>query len=154
HRLRTINTEALARWQARFFARLLEDKHRSKPLPPGNDVIVPPLKSSPPARGLPPKGASSVFPRPLLDAYEKGELAVLVGSGLSLALDVVGNFPRWDELPERLIVLAGEYDVLRPTQLDGLRQMFKEYANLDERLTTLEVIKTALRTRAFYQKAL
>ncbi|MFT3767110.1 MAG: hypothetical protein QM820_16560 [Minicystis sp.] len=46
------------------------------------------------------------FPQPVIDAYRDRKLAILFGSGLSLAKDVTGNFPRWDEIPSRLLDLA------------------------------------------------
>jgi hypothetical protein len=97
------------------------------------------------------------FPRPLIDAYCGHRLAVLVGSGLSLASDVVGNFPKWIELPERLLQQAEYHSVLEPSRIKAKRDFFRasaSYLSLDQMLVELDSIKAALRSHRKYRTAL
>ncbi|WP_437581650.1 SIR2 family protein [Sorangium sp. So ce887] len=94
------------------------------------------------------------FPAPLVDAYRKNKLAVLFGSGLSMARDVQGSFPSWNELPERLFEQAQNYGVLESAQLDALRLYLKAgHVSLESMLTLLDLPKTSLRAHG-YQAAL
>jgi hypothetical protein len=101
--------------------------------------------------------ASSItFPQPLLEAYKNGKLAVLVGSGLSLASGVQGAFPKWTELPDRLLDQVEHHGALERAQIDLKRNYFKTsgYLPLEGMLSELDSIKTALRTSRKYQAAL
>jgi hypothetical protein len=95
------------------------------------------------------------FPPPLLDAYRTGKLAVLFGSGLSLAKDVRGSFPRWSELPERLLEQAAKHGVWTKEKIDGVRGFFEGgQVSLEEMLAALDLIKTALKGARKYRAAL
>ena len=110
----------------------------------------PPSLAPPPAFPFP-----FPFPFPLLDAYRQNKLAILFGSGLSIAKDVTGNFPRWDALPERLLDHAAKQGIWSHAQIDARRAIFKGgYMSLDQMLTELDGIKTALRGPRKYQAAL
>jgi len=96
-----------------------------------------------------------VFPPPLLDAYQQGKLAVLFGSGLSLAKDVKGDFPRWSDLPDRLLEQAAKQGVWAQPKVDAMRDFFRSGpGSLEEMLTALDVIKTPLRGARKYRPAL
>ncbi|WP_437651055.1 SIR2 family NAD-dependent protein deacylase [Sorangium sp. So ce362] len=95
------------------------------------------------------------FPAPLVEAYRKNKLAVLFGSGLSMARDVQGSFPSWNELPERFFEQAQNYAVLESAQLDGLRAYLKAgHVSLESMLAVLDLPKTSLRNARRYQAAL
>jgi len=79
------------------------------------------------ARG--PAAAAPPPPRRLVEAYRKGELVVFVGSGLSMAKDVKGEFPgylgrskdgealafpSWHEVPDRLLKACVYYERIQP----------------------------------------
>lgn len=95
------------------------------------------------------------FPPPLVEAYINDNLAVLVGSGLSLASDVQGKFPKWNELSERLIQKIEHYGIWEPVQIkakrDGLRA---SYVSLEDMLSEFDTLKTALNGFQKYQAAL
>lgn len=95
------------------------------------------------------------FPLPLVDAYRNRKLAILVGSGLSLADDVQGSFPRWTELPERLLNEAAKQGYLQSQQVDRLREFYRSgYMSLENTLDSLDITKTALQGRRQYLKSL
>lgn len=91
----------------------------------------------------------------LVDAYRNGKLAILFGSGLSIADDVQGNFPRWTELPDRLLNEVAHQGVWQPEQVDALRSFFKSgHVSLDTMLAGLDMTKTALEGSRQYRSAL
>jgi hypothetical protein len=92
------------------------------------------------------------LPPPLLDAYRDRRLAVLFGSGLSLG--VPGNFPRWDELPHRFLDHVASQGVWDQKRIDAKRGSFPPGLPLEEMLSELDVIKTALKRIRKYQAAL
>ena len=94
------------------------------------------------------------FPQPLLDAYRDHRLGILFGSGLSLAADVVGNFPRWEHLPARLLDIAEKQCVWTPKQINSKREFFKEHVSLEAMLSELDSIKGALGGPQGYRAAL
>ena len=95
------------------------------------------------------------FPAPIVDAYRRGELAVLFGSGLSPTRFSGGPFPTWRELPERLLDEALRLGVLTRAQADARRAVFTSGPlPLEAMLTELDAIKVALRGARQYQQAL
>lgn len=99
--------------------------------------------------------SSVLFPPPLIDAYRQNRVAVLFGSGLSLADDVVGAFPRWNELPDRMIDQVMSQGVWTPDQVDARRAVFhRGYMSLEAMLTELDTARVALRSVRKYQTAL
>ena len=94
------------------------------------------------------------FPQPILDAYKTRTLAVLFGSGLSLAKDVVGSFPSWTQLPGRLLDLAEQQRHWTQDQIDGRRAHFKHYVSLNGMLRELDSIKEGLGGASGYRAAL
>lgn len=65
------------------------------------------------------------LPPSLRDAHADGRLAIMVGSGLSMARDVIGGFPPWPDLPRRILtdcrdLLVGMTDDHVAHTLDGL----------------------------------
>jgi tetratricopeptide (TPR) repeat protein len=95
------------------------------------------------------------FPQPLLDAYRDHRLAILFGSGLSMAPDVQPRFPRWNELPDRLLDEVARQSAWTPKQIQLKRDFFKEgYVSLESMLTELDALKTALRSVRKYRAAL
>jgi len=96
----------------------------------------------------------TTFPQPLLDAYRDHRLGILFGSGLSLATDVVGNFPRWEHLPARLLDIAEKQCVWTPKQINSKREFFKEHVSLEAMLSELDSIKGALGGLQGYRAAL
>lgn len=95
------------------------------------------------------------FPPPVVEAYRRGDLAVLFGSGLSPTKYSGGPFPTWRELPERLLGQALRFGVLTQAQVDARRAIFtSEPLPLKAMLTELDAIKVALRGARKYQQAL
>jgi hypothetical protein len=93
------------------------------------------------------------FPQPILDAYRDRKLAVLFGSGLSIG--VPGNFPKWIDLPERLLDQAAKQGVWTPQQIQHKRDFFKDgYISLEGMLAELDTLKTTLRSTRKYRAAL
>ena len=123
--------------------------------PPASPLVYTPapLVSSPIT--LPSTTPIITFPPPLVEAYKRDRLAVLFGSGLSIAGDVVGNFPRWKELPERLISEAARHGVLTAEQASAKRAYFRDGdLSLEKMLAELDTLKIALRGARKYQHAL
>lgn len=104
-----------------------------------------PSPSSPPpyipVRATP---MSVTFPKSLVRAYHSGTMALFVGSGLSLSPDVKGNFPRWNQLPERFIDSCESQDVLDPAQIQAQRTFFQTPMPLDVMLAGLGALRRAL----------
>jgi tetratricopeptide (TPR) repeat protein len=95
------------------------------------------------------------FPPPLIDAYRRSKLAILFGSGLSIARDVAGDFPRWDALPSRLLDQAMKHGIWSQAQIEARRAIFAGGSmSLGQMLTDLDGIKAALRGPRKYQAAL
>ena len=95
------------------------------------------------------------FPHPLVEAHQQGKLAVLFGSGLSVAKDVEGNFPLWSDLPGRLLDQTVALGVCSQEQADAMRGFFKPgYVSLEVMLTGLDMLKQALRGARKYRQAL
>lgn len=93
------------------------------------------------------------FPQRLLDAHRDRKLAVLFGSGLSMG--VPGNFPRWDQLPDRLLDLAEKQGIWNAAQIKARRAFFKAgHVSLEAMLADLDAIKTALGGAQGYLAAL
>jgi hypothetical protein len=126
------------------------------PRAPREIIDLHPFRCTPMSDHPPPAAAPSFsFPPPLVEAYRQNKLAVLFGSGLSMARDVMGKFPRWNELPERLFDQAQNHGVLEPQQLDGLRTFCKGgHLSLEGMLRVLDVPKDSLRGARRYQAAL
>ena len=93
------------------------------------------------------------FPPPLVEAYAKRNLGILVGSGLSLAQGVGGDFPKWSELPRRFL------DRIRALGLRDQDWVARKEASLQGRLTLddmlaeLDVLKVPLEDGRKYQVA-
>lgn len=122
------------------------------PAPRHTRAAPPPASGSLPSGSLP---SGVAFPPPLLEAYRQKKLAVLFGSGLSLARDVQGNFPRWSELPDRLLDQVARQGVWSQQQIDAMRGFFKGgHVSLEGMLTSLDMIKSALRGARKYREAL
>ena len=112
---------------------------------PAANVVAPPAVAP----------APFVFPPPLIDAYRNDRLAILFGSGLSLARDVIGGFPRWNDLSDRLLDQAVQQGVWSQAQIDAKRAFFKAgYVSLEAMLVELDTIKTALQSTRKYRAAL
>ncbi|WP_438022678.1 SIR2 family protein [Sorangium sp. So ce233] len=112
------------------------------------------VAASPLAPAIAPEPAF-LFPPPLLEAYRRNKLAVLFGSGLSMAKDVAGNFPRWNELPERLLDQAEKQGVWSQIQIEAKRKFFRGgHLPLEGMLSELDSLKTALRGARKYQVVL
>lgn len=93
------------------------------------------------------------FPPPLLDAARKGKLAILFGSGLSLG--VPGKFPRWTELPHRLLEQAGALGIWNSEQIRNKRDFFKAgHLSLEDMLSELDTLKTAFGGTRKYRTAM
>lgn len=82
------------------------------------------------------------LPRPVIDAYRDGRLALFVGSGFSLG--VPGNFPTWGQLPHRLLDACERYDSLAPELIANKRQGFGIRMSLEQMLSELGALQTAL----------
>lgn len=118
------------------------------PVSPDPPVLVPRSVAQP----MP---SSFAFPPPLVEAYRQGKLAVLFGSGLSMAPDVVGAFPRWSELPGRFLDQAVTHGVWTPAQIDAKRAFFAGgHLSLENMLAELDALKAALRSVRRYRAAL
>jgi tetratricopeptide (TPR) repeat protein len=120
------------------------------PSPPLTTAPVPTPPTQAPASPTPP----FPFPAPLVDAYKQNKLALLFGSGLSLAPDVQGSFPRWADLPTRLLDQVEYHAALQPDQIALRRALFQGYLPLEVMLSDLDPIKTTLRGVRKYQAAL
>jgi WD40 repeat protein len=103
---------------------------------------------------VPPAGASmSVsFPPPLVKVLRSRELALFVGSGLSLGADVQGNFPTWKQLPQLLIDACERLGRLDATRAKARRDLFTGHHRLETMLSDLGSLKTILGRD--YQRAL
>ncbi|WP_437923409.1 SIR2 family protein [Sorangium sp. So ce291] len=98
---------------------------------------------------------SFTFPLPVIEAYQQNKLAVLFGSGLSMARDVKGNFPRWSDLPERLLEQVEKHGALSVEQIDGVRRLFQSgYVSLKTMLNCLDLVKNALDEVRKYRAAI
>lgn len=84
------------------------------------------------------------LPKPILEAYNKGKLALFVGSGLSLGADVKGDFPSWNELPKRLLAACSKYSVQGDKWIENKRDIFDGSLRLEERLAELGTLRKAL----------
>jgi hypothetical protein len=83
-------------------------------------------------------------PKPLLDACERKSLALFVGSGLSLGADVKGNFPRWSELPARLLTECENHGALPPDEIAAYRQLYGGNMRTDVFISSIDVLRNAL----------
>jgi hypothetical protein len=78
---------------------------------------------------------------------------VLVGSGLSLAHDVKGNFPLWSALPKRLLDEVEAHSMIPDDQIAALRGVVQgSPLKLDMLLSVLDTLKIALGIK--YQEAI
>ncbi|WP_437727191.1 SIR2 family protein [Sorangium sp. So ce861] len=111
-----------------------------------------------PARGE--RMTTFQFPKGVIDAYKNDELAIFVGSGLSTAPDVVGGFPRWHELPSRLLeagISLGDID-------DDFNRAFQllfpaapkpqKHRSLEVLLAALDLLRAHLVEQRLYQDVL
>jgi hypothetical protein len=95
------------------------------------------------------------FPLPLLEAYRDRKLAILFGSGLSLAPDVAPPFPRWRALPGLLLDHAEHQAVLSKPSIAAKRIICQDPdLSLEGMLAELDTVVEALRSRRQYQAAL
>ncbi len=92
------------------------------------------------------------IPMAVKKAYQEGKLVVFVGSGLSLGRDVVGNFPSWGELPQRLLDACERYEVLPLNAIQAKRVIFEAPMNLEQMLRELDTLRGALNRN--YRRAL
>jgi SIR2-like domain len=94
------------------------------------------------------------FPKPIRRAYNENKLAILVGSGASIAKDVKGPFPKWDQLTTELLKQIEEFAHEDKTWVESKRKELsqKRYRPLDSRLQELDDFKTRLGTN--YQAAI
>ncbi|WP_272421490.1 SIR2 family NAD-dependent protein deacylase [Polyangium jinanense] len=111
--------------------------------------------TSPTMSSTPTVAHGVVFPPPLIEAYRQNKLAVLFGSGLSLAKDVKGNFPKWSELPDRLLDQVERLGVWLPDQVAAMRTFFRSgHRSLETMLSALDTARTELRNARQYQAAM
>ncbi|WP_438003441.1 SIR2 family protein [Sorangium sp. So ce321] len=98
---------------------------------------------------------SFTFPHSIVEAYQQNKLAVLFGSGLSMARDVKGNFPRWNDLPERLLEQVEKHGSLSAKQIDAMRSLFGGgHVSLQMMPSGLDLLKTTLGEVRKYRAAL
>jgi hypothetical protein len=134
-------------------AAVLRYRHRPPAVHPPPPAAIAPMPTPPPLSPAP--ALPFTFPPPVLDAYRDKKLAILFGSGLSMARDVAGGFPRWNDLPERLLEHAARQGVWTPAQIDAKRAFFSSgHVSLEVLLSELDSLKTALRGARKYQTAL
>lgn len=127
------------------------------PSPPAFNRVVPASPGAGPAVRPSPTVAPGgfYFPPPLLEAYRQNKLAVLFGSGLSLAKDTGGLIPGWKELPERLLQQALAHGVMTPSIVENHRAGLKiESDSLSVMLAKLDNFRIALEDGRKYQQAL
>lgn len=85
------------------------------------------------------------IPQLLKKAYEKKELAVFVGSGLSLGKDVKGGFPKWEEVGPRLLAYADtKVGLTNDQERDAVQMMFDSFPSLEKLLANLDTVKELL----------
>jgi WD40 repeat protein len=84
------------------------------------------------------------LPKLLIDAYQKGKLALFIGSGLSRGADVKGDFPGWKDLPERLLAACTKYGVRDDKWIEKKRDLFQGRMRLEEMLAELGALRAAL----------
>lgn len=92
------------------------------------------------------------FPKPLIEAYHAKKLALFIGSGLSRAENVKGNFPSWTQLPLRLLEVCEALGKLSGPKLQRKRETFEDSLSLREMLAELGTLKATLGPQ--YQQAL
>src|SRR5580704_7392407 len=90
------------------------------------------------------------LPRPVVDAYGKGKLALLVGSGPSVA----SGLPKWGDLPDRLLDEVDRYDLPERSYIAEQRAIFRKTPGLEAMLSQLDTVKGALTRARKYQAAL
>lgn len=105
-------------------------------------TLTPPLKPN----------MSPTLPNSVLEAYRSNTLAFCVGSGLSLSHDVQGNFPKWQQLPLRLLDACKRLNVLDVKHIQSKRNYFNVRMSLENMLAELGSLRTALGRN--YQEAL
>jgi hypothetical protein len=116
---------------------------------------VPPIASARTMTPTPPVAHGVDFPPPLLEAYRQNKLAVLFGSGLSLAKDVKGNFPKWSDLPDRFLDHLKDIGVWTPDRVNAMRAVFRSgHLALETMLSLLDPVRTELRNARQYQAAM
>lgn len=136
---------SLTAWGSRATRTLTTPANIARPDAPST-AVMPPVVDSPP---------DVSFPPPILAAYRERKLAVLFGSGLSLAKDVRGSFPRWGNLTARFFEEAVKEGAWTPTQASSKRAFLQEDGlSLEGLLAELETAKVALQGVRKYQSAL
>ena len=80
----------------------------------------------------------------LLDAYKQDKLALLVGSGLSMAKDVEGNFPSWKSLPGLLLDQLTSFGEHTSEEIEVLRRSLDSNCSTVAQITRLDPVKQAL----------
>jgi tetratricopeptide (TPR) repeat protein len=121
--------------------------------PPQAPPSVPPSAPAPRiARSMP---TLPSFPQPILDAYRDRKLAILFGSGLSIAPDVQPRFPRWKELPLRFLDHVEAQGIWSKAVIGAKRTIFQQPdLSLDGMLSELDTLAVALQNARKYQAAL
>ncbi len=84
------------------------------------------------------------FPKPLLEAHRSNTLALFIGSGLSLGRDVRGDFPTWQQLPQRLLDACERLGSIDEQVIHGWRNLFKGCMSLELMLAQLGSLRAAL----------
>lgn len=73
-----------------------------------------------------PSGAAPAIPDDLVAAQRAHTLVPFIGAGLSLGSDVRGNFPRWNELPMRILGEFKSYHWRGDHDQRTIRNLFRE----------------------------
>jgi|GEM_PF-3362587 len=91
-------------------------------------------------------------PQDLITAVTDSELALFVGSGLSLGKDVHGDFPAWSQIPELLLDQCLRLGCANEEEIASRRNLFKNPKSLNNMLSDLDGVKELLGLK--YQTAL
>lgn len=85
------------------------------------------------------------LPQLLLEAHGEGELAIMVGSGLSMGPDVIGDFPGWKGIPRRMLTDCSKWMVgWSQRRIDHELAGLEYVASTGDMLAKLDTLKHAL----------
>ena len=94
-------------------------------------------------------GVPEIHPK-LREAYQKSELVLFVGSGLSLGKDVKGDFPTWKEVGPRLLAFARKNGWIDEQEEKVRLEVLETAVTLNQLLADLDSVKAKLEEKHYY----
>jgi hypothetical protein len=86
----------------------------------------------------------STVPRPLAEAYAAGKVIAFIGSGASLSRGVLGDFPTWGKIGDRLLDACRRQSLADERWISSMSEVFKAGLSLKEMLSQLGTIRVKL----------